>query len=334
MDTKGFSDVPAPTEPTSDLDLKVGLGVAEELIEAAEDYASGADALGTAVAYRKHWTAFESWCVGQHLCALPAAPQTLAAYLALRADQGRRPATLRVTLAAVLQTHERAGHASPTTDPFVKKTWKGIRRKLGVKPKKKDPLSATELRRMMDVLPAGLIGHRDRALLLLGFAGGFRRSELVALTVRELSFVREGLEVFIVTSKTDQERKGDLKVVAFGSDPSTCPVRAVKDWLELSGIIEGPVFRPINRHEQLAAKALTDHAVAAILKRAAQLAGLSTPELSGHSLRSGFVTEAANNGADYPSIMDQTGHGSLDTVHGYNRRKDKWKRPASSKLGL
>jgi site-specific recombinase XerD len=185
-----------------------------------------------------------------------------------------------------------------------------------------------------DHLPAGLIGHRDRALLLLGFAGGFRRSELVALTVAELTFVREGLEVFIVTSKTDQERKGAMKVVAFGSDPSTCPVRAVKDWVELSGIAEGPVFRPINRHEQLASKALTDHAVAVIIKRAAQLAGLQTPELSGHSLRSGFVTEAANNGADYPSIMDQTGHGSLDTVHGYNRRKDKWKRPASSKLGL
>lgn len=334
MDTKGFSDTPAPGAHTPASELEVALGVVEELVQAAEAYAVSADAAGTALAYRKHWTAFEVWCAAQGLCALPAAPQTVASYLAQRANEGRRPATLRITIAAILQIHERAGHTSPTADPFVKKTWKGIRRKLGVKPKKKEALSAHELRRMMDHLPAGLIGHRDRALLLLGFAGGFRRSELVALTVAELTFVREGLEVFIVTSKTDQERKGAMKVVAFGSDPSTCPVRAVKDWLELSGIGDGPVFRPINRHEQLAPKPLTDHAVAVIIKRAAQLAGLPTPELSGHSLRSGFVTEAANNGADYPSIMDQTGHGSLDTVHGYNRRKDKWKRPASSKLGL
>lgn len=133
---------------------------------------------------------------------------------------------------------------------------------------------------MMDVLPAGLIGHRDCALLLLGFAGGFRRSELVALEVSDLKFVREGLEVFVRASKTDQERTGLEKAVAFGSDPSTCPVRAVKDWLELSGIVEGPVFRPINRHERIGTKPLTGHAVAVILKQVAGLAGLATPELS------------------------------------------------------
>jgi integrase len=146
--------------------------------------------------------------------------------------------------------------------------------------------------------------------------------------------VGQGLEAFLERSKADQEQHGHIKMIAFGSDPATCPVRAVKDWIELSGIVRGPIFRPINRHGQLGKSALTGHAVAVIVKRAAAEAGLQTPELSGHSLRAGFVTAAADGGADYPSIMDQTGHASLNTVHGYNRRKDKWKKPASAKLGL
>jgi integrase len=187
---------------------------------------------------------------------------------------------------------------------------------------------------MMDELPAGLVGIRDRALMTLGFAGRFRRSELVALDYADLKFVSEGLEALVRRSKTDQEGVGLTKVIAFGGDPSTCPVRAAKDWLELSGIVEGPVFRPINRHEQLSNKRLTDFAVAVIIKRTAKKAGLPTPQLSGHSLRAGFVTEAKKNGADDAAIMDQTGHKSLAMVHRYHRRTKKWVKPASSKLGL
>jgi integrase len=264
----------------------------------------------------------------------PAAPKTVALYLAARAKEQRRPATLSVTLSAIASEHDVAALASPCNDPLVAETWKGIRGRLGTAPKKKEPLTTKELRSMMDALPSGLMGQRDRALLLLGFAGGFRRSELVARNATDLTFVREGLEVFVAVSKTDQERKGRTKMVAFGSDPATCPVRAAKDWLELAGVTEGPLLRPINRHEQLSPKRLTGHAVAVIVKRTASKAGLPTPELSGHSLRAGFVTEAAKNGADYPAIMDQTGHESLTTVHGYNRRKKKWEKPASAKLGL
>lgn len=301
---------------------------------AAEDYASASHANSTLETYGKHWAAFAAWCASHGRAPLPANAQTLMLYLAARADEGLRPATLSVSLSAIAQAHEHAGHPSPTDDRDVKKTWRGIRRRLGTAPKKKEPLSALELRRMMDELPAGLIGMRDRALILLGFAGGFRRAELVALQCAHLTFVNAGLEAFVERSKTDQEQKGHWKMVAYGSDPATCPVRAVKDWIELSGLVDGPVFRPINRHEQLGPKALTGHAVAVIVKQLAGKAGLRTPELSGHSLRAGFVTAAASGGADYPSIMDQTGHGSLNTVHGYNRRKDKWKKPASAKLGL
>ncbi|HET8938778.1 MAG TPA: site-specific integrase [Polyangiales bacterium] len=225
-----------------------------------------------------------------------------------------RPNTLGVTLSAIADMHRRNKLQLPNGDSLVEETWDSTLRHLGRARNKKAPLSAAELRRMMDELPAGLIGLRDRALLLLGFAGGFRRAELVALQCTSLKFVPEGLEVFVERSKTDQEQKGHLKMAAYGSDPATCPVRAVKDWLEISGFVEGPVFRPINRHEQMVEKALTGQAVATIVRRTAAKAGLPVPDLSGHSLRAGVVTAAASGGADYPSIMDQTGHASLNTV--------------------
>jgi integrase len=304
------------------------------LVRSAKDYASDARSRGTRDAYRKHWTAFAAWCAQQGFSALPAAPQTLALYLAARADEGRKVATIALSLAAISQAHQVAGHLSPRSDRLVKETWKGIRRRLGVAQEQKAPVSAKDIRRMIDGLPSGLIGLRDRALITLGFAGAFRRSELVALNCGDLTFVSEGLEALVRRSKTDQEGAGLTKVVAYGSDPATCPVRSLQDWLELAEIGEGPVFRPINRHEHISDKRLTDFAVAVIVKRVAKKAGLATPQLSGHSLRAGFVTEAKKNGADDAAIMDQTGHKSLAMVHRYHRRPKKWEKPASAKLGL
>lgn len=183
-------------------------------------------------------------------------------------------------------------------------------------------------------LPAGILGLRDRALIGLGFAGGFRRSELVALDVADLTFVADGLEALVRRSKTDQEGKGLTKNVASVRDPSMCPVSAVRAWLELAGIGAGPVFRPINRHGRVSGKRLTAHAVAVILKRAATAAGLPVRDLSGHSLRAGFVTESKKHGADDAAIMDQTGHTSLAMLQRYHRRTRKWEKPASAKLGL
>jgi integrase len=183
---------------------------------------------------------------------------------------------------------------------------KGIRRRLGRAQNTKDPLRTDDMRRLLQATSSGLIGARDRALLLLGFAGGFRRSELVALNVADLAFVKEGILVAVRRSKTDQEGQGMEKAVTYGSDPSSCAVRAVRDWLELSGLTEGAVFRPIDRHGNIAAKPLTDFAVATVIKRTAKKAGMATPKLSGHSLRAGFVTEAAHGGADYIDIMKVT----------------------------
>lgn len=266
--------------------------------------------------------------------ALPAAPQTLALYLAARADEGLKVATLSVAISAIAHAHRSSGHVSPSTHPLTAETWKGIRRRIGVASSQKHPITADDIRQMIEDLPAGLRGQRDRALITLGFAGAFRRSELVALEVRDLAFVTEGAEALVRRSKRDQEGRGLLKVIAYGSDPASCPVRSLKDWLELAGVTQGPVFRAVPRTERIGPKGLSDHAVAVILKRAAKKAGLSAEQLAGHSLRAGFVTEAKKHGADDAAIMDQTGHKSLAMLNVYTRRIKKWAKPASAKLGL
>jgi integrase len=299
-----------------------------------EKYVESSSAENTRLAYDKQWTAFREWCATKGLCELPAAPETVALYLAACADAGLAVATLAQAKAVLTRKHEDAGHTSPCAAPLVKQAWAGIRRRLGVAPNQKQPLDADQLRAMYSVLPEGLVGVRDRALIGLGFAGGFRRSELVALDVGDLSFVARGLEVLVRRSKTDQEGRGLTKNVARGRDPTTCTVRAVRDWLELAGIAEGPVFRPVDRHGNVRSQRLTAQSVALVLKRAAAAAGLPTREVSGHSLRAGFVTEAKKHGADDAAIMDQTGHKSLAMVQRYHRRARKWEKPASEKLGL
>jgi integrase len=170
---------------------------------------------------------------------------------------------------------------------------------------------------------ATLRGKRDRALLLLGFAGALRRSELVNLDVADLAFSERGLDVTIRRSKTDQEGEGQHVAIPHGSRLK--PVEAMKDWLEASGIEAGPLFRPITRGSNLQAGRLTDRSVANIIKGYAASAGLVVADFSGHSLRSGFVTTAADRGADLVRIMDQTRHKDPRTVKGYIRRADRFK---------
>ena len=188
---------------------------------------------------------------------------------------------------------------------------------------------------MLEALPDGLLGTRDRALLTLGFAGGFRRSELVALDVGHIRFVRgAGLEAKVVRSKTDQSAAGMTKEIAYGKDPSTCPVRAVKEWLEHASIRQGPVFRAVNRHGQVSKSRLSAQVVRLVVKRALEQAGVSSDMFSAHSLRAGLVTTAKLRGVDDADIMKVTGHRSLQTMHKYDRRAKRWQDPATSKLGL
>jgi integrase len=183
-------------------------------------------------------------------------------------------------------------------------------------------------------LPSGMIGVRDRALLLIGFCGAFRRSELVSLDHSDVQVTRDGLVITLRRSKTDQTGEGRKIGVPFGSHPESCPVRAFQDWLDASAIISGPLFRPITRHGRLGPDRLTPKAVAGIVKRSAKRIGLDVATVAGHSLRSGLCTSAADAGASERSIMNQSGHRSLMTVRRYIKDGSLFKKNAAAVLGL
>jgi integrase len=187
---------------------------------------------------------------------------------------------------------------------------------------------------MVDACDAGLIGARDRALVLLGFAGAFRRSELVALDVEDCVFGKDGLTVTLRRSKTDQQGAGRKIGIPYGSNPETCPVRMVLGWIELAGVSAGPLFRSISRHSHLRPGRLSPIDVARIVKKLADRAGLDAAKYAGHSLRVGHATSAAIAGASERSIMNQTGHRSVQMVRRYIRDGSLFRENSAGKLGL
>ena len=210
----------------------------------------------------------------------------------------------------------------------------GIRRTKGTAADAKTPVMIDELKRMIARLPEGLLGTRDRALLLIGFTGGFRRSELIGLDRDAVAITRDGLVVTIRRSKSDQDGEGQKLGLPFGTNPATCPVRSFQDWLDASGIVEGPLFRPINRYSKMGCKRLSTKAVARIVKRYIKGIGLDASHFAGHSLRSGLATSAAIAGASEAAIMRQTRHRSLVTVRRYIRDGSLFRDNAAAVLGL
>jgi integrase len=206
----------------------------------------------------------------------------------------------------------------PTTSEAVKAVLAGIRRSIGTAVTRKAPITVKAVRAMLEEMPDDLRGLRDRALLLIGFAGALRRSELVALDVADLEEGAEGIFVRIKRSKTDQEGQGDFVSIPHGF--RLRPVAALKAWLQAAGVTEGPIFRSINKGGQLTRQRLSDRSVADIIKKRSATAGLDAKALSGHSLRSGFVTEALANGAEVFRVMDVTRHRQLNTLKVYDRR--------------
>lgn len=303
-------------------------------IESAEGYAAASRAENTRRAYGSDVRAFAAWCAARGLAALPAAPESVALYLAAMADAGRTVATIGRALVAISQAHKLAGLDSPRSHRAVQETFKGIRRTLCIAPKSKAPMMVDALRSAVETLPAGLLGERDRALLVLGFAGGFRRSEIVGLDVADLDFGAEGLAVTLRRSKTDQEGAGRKVGIPYGGNPATCPVRAVRAWLDASGITTGAVFRAVNRHGRVSPERLSDRSVANIVKGAAERAGLDPERFAGHSLRAGLATSAAKAGKSERSIMATTGHRSVTMVRRYIRAAELFSDNAASGIGL
>lgn len=211
---------------------------------------------------------------------------------------------------------------------------KGIRRTRGTAPAQKTAALTEDVRTMVEVAGDGTIGMRDRALILLGFAGAFRRSELVALDIDDCTFGKDGLVVMLRRSKTDQTWEGRKVGIPYGSNPETCPVRTMQAWIEHAGISAGPLFRSINRHGKIQAGRLSGIDVTRVVKKLALRAGLDVSKYAGHSLRAGHATSAAIAGASERSIMRQTGHRSVQMVRRYIRDGSLFRENSAGRLGL
>jgi site-specific recombinase XerD len=297
---------------------------------AAVDLAKAEKAASTRKAYGTDFRLFKAYCEAKGVSSLPATPETVAAYLAVAA-QTAKPSTIGRRVAAIRYAHKLAGiEPLPTDAGGVKATVRGIRRTFGAARNKKAPAVAAKMHSMVATAPEGLAGLRDRALLLLGFAGAFRRSELVALDVADIEETETGLLVTIRRGKTDQEGAG--RTIAIPRGDIACPVKALRVWLEGAAIAAGPIFRPIDRAGRVRASRLTCRSVANFVKAYAGRAGFDASTFSGHSLRSGFLTSAAAKGASIFKMMDQSGHKSVDTLRGYVRDAELFKDHAGAGL--
>jgi integrase len=237
-------------------------------------------------------------------------------------------------LNAIAEAHKAVGLESPTHSPLVANTMKGIRRTRGTAPLQKSAALTDDIRAMVAATDAGLIGLRDRALVLLGFAGAFRRSELVGLTIADCAFTSDGLTVLLRRSKTDQTGEGRKVGIPYGSNPETCPERTLQAWIEAAVVTDGLLFRSVNRHGQVRAAGLSGGDVARIVKKLAERAGLPAAKYAGHSLRAGHATSAAIAGASERSIMAQTGHSSVQMVRRYIREGSLFRENSAGRLGL
>jgi site-specific recombinase XerD len=287
-------------------------------LELAADFAKASKAKATQDAYESDFRIFESWCRPRGLSALPASAESLCAFLADQASLGKRASTLGRRLAAIRYFHRAAGFDTPTGDEKLKAVLSGIRRTIGAAPVRKKAATSDLV---LSLVPRGdsLLELRNRAILLLGFAGAFRRSELVALNVDDIEETPEGMLVTLRRSKTDQEGLG--RRVAIPRGEIACPVAALRAWLDAAGITEGAIFRRIlnKRAQRVTERRLAPRNVAAIVKQGAARLGFDPSTFGGHSLRAGFVTSAVKRGANLIKITDVTGHRSLEMLKTYSR---------------
>ena len=290
-----------------------------ELIDDAERYAAAAQAINTTRAYASDWKQFEAWCQRYRLTSLPAAAPVIALYLTSLAKRGLAVSTIRRRAAAIARAHRQHGHLPATSDPSVLTVMEGIARVHGAAPNKKTALLRDPLLELIDRIDTGTnAGLRDRALLLLGFAVGLRRSELVALTVEDLSPSPDGLRIRIARSKTDQHGRGHELLVVYAEPPRPCPVRALRAWIDAAELTTGPIFRRVTRTGAISSP-LTPQTVALIIKKRTRASGLDPREFAGHSLRSGYATQAARDGHHPTQIAATTRHQDQRVLAGYIR---------------
>jgi len=271
------------------------------------------------------------WCTQHAVEALPATAHTVALFLA---DLPGRPATLRRKLAAIAVMHRSAGYDSPTAHAMVRATLAGICRERGTAPRPKTALLVDELRAALATCSERTIDVRDRALVLVGFAGALRRSELVGLDVGDVRFESEGVVLRLRRSKTNQEGELEEVAILYGSDPRTCPVRALQAWLEASAIVGGALFRAVDRAGRIGRGRLTARIVGERVKKIGARSGLDPQLFAAHSLRSGFATSAARANKSEAAIMRQGRWKSIPVARRYIRAGSRWHDHAGAGIGL
>ena len=294
----------------------------EILTEEAKERLLNLRAKNTKRSYNSDWNSFVAYCNSKGQEYYPALPETIVNYMNHLAHTVKAN-TISRRLTAISEKYKEAGFAvNPAQAYVVKATMTAIRREKGTRQEGKKPLLIEMLQEVVEIIPDTLEGYRDKALLTLGFAGAFRRSELVDITVENITLSEKGMTVFIPRSKTDQEGQGFIKGIPYATNTVVCPVRATILWLEKSGIKNGYLFRGFKANKSLRSSRLSDQCVALILKYRLEQAGLDSKEYAGHSLRSGFVTTAALKGISVYGIMSQTGHATEGMVHRYIRQAD------------
>jgi len=304
-----------------------------ELQKEAQHHLENSKSENTKRAYSSDWMQFVTWCKQNVLASLPADPETLV-YFITYLGKTNKASTIKRKMAAISQRHETAGYKSPTKNSLVRGVWDGLQRSIGIQEEGKNALWLDELRQLLaGISGERLIDIRDRALLVIGWAGALRRSESVGLDIEHIEFTRDGLIVNLYRSKTDQKGEGQQIALPFGSNPKTCPVRLLEHWLSTSGITSGPIFRRIDRHSNIMGR-LTDQSVRLIVRKHCEKVGLDPSRYGAHSLRSGFCSTAAKSGKAEHQIMKQTRHKRSDSLQRYIKKATLFDDNAASGIGL
>jgi len=290
----------------------------------------------TVRAYKSDFRDFGLFCAQNGFKSLPSEPKIVSLYLTHLSTKEIKMSTLKRRLVSIGVIHKLKGHYLDTKHPIIIENIMGIKRRKGSIQKGKKPLLINNLKIIINVIDEyinqDLKKFRDRSIILMGFSGGFRRNEIVSLDYDDLDFVSEGLKITLKRSKTDQFGEGSIKGLPYFDNPQYCPVLSLKNWIEISNISSGPLFRRFSKGSKLSENRLTDQTVALLIKKYLKLAGIDNKNYSGHSLRSGFATSAAESGAEERSIMAMTGHKSTEMVRRYIKEANLFKNNALNKI--
>jgi len=292
----------------------------------------------TVRAYKSDFNDFGLFCAQNGFKSLPSEPKIVSLYLTYLSTKDIKMSTLKRRLVSIGVIHKLRGYYLDTKHPGIIENIMGIKRRKGSSQKSKKPLIISDLKLLINVIDQQkkeeIKKIRDRTIILVGFSGGFRRNEIVSLNYEDLDFVTEGLKINIRRSKTDQFGEGTIKALPYSNNSQYCPVVSLKKWLDITNINFGSLFRGFSKGLKLKDNRLTDQTVALLIKKYLTLAGINSKNYSGHSLRSGFATSAAESGAEERSIMAMTGHKTTQMVRRYIKEANLFKNNALNKLDI